>query len=115
MEEAGVIARRVTLLDREAIGLTFEVYVSIKLSLPTRENLEAFETAVVKLPEVIECATVTGAVDYMLRIVTSDIHAYDTFLRDHILSIGLISEAQSRIVVRTVKSTTAMPLGLVKV
>lgn len=113
LEEEGVITGRVTLLDRERLGLNFEVIASVKLQLPTRENLEQFEAAVGKWPEVVDCATVTGAVDYMLRIVTTDMHAYDDFLRDKILSLGLVSDVQSRIVIRVAKRTTAAPLGLV--
>lgn len=113
LEELGIITGRVTLLDRERLGLTFEVIASVKLVLPTRENLERFETAVLNWPEVVDCATVTGAVDYMLRIVTTDMHAYDDFLRDKILSLGLVSDVQSRIVIRVAKRTTAAPLGLV--
>ncbi len=53
LEDVGVIRRRVTLLDREQLGLAFEVYAEVKLSLPTKENLEAFEHAISNLPEVI--------------------------------------------------------------
>lgn len=73
----------------------------------------AFEQAIGKLPEVVQCATVTGAADYELRIVTRDMHAFDNFLRDQILSLGLVSNIESRIVIRSVKNTTAAPLGLV--
>ena len=59
------------------------------------------------------CATVTGGEDYVLRIVTRDMHTFDEFLREHILSLGLVSNVVSRIVMRSVKSTTAVPLGLV--
>jgi DNA-binding Lrp family transcriptional regulator len=103
----------VTILDREKLGLTFEVYCTVKLSLPTKENLEAFESAVVKWAEVVQCATVTGACDYELRIVTRDMHAFDDFLRAKILSLGLVSDIESRIVIRGVKNSTAAPLGLV--
>jgi DNA-binding Lrp family transcriptional regulator len=113
LEELGVITGRVTLLDRERLGLTFEVIASVKLVLPTRENLERFEAAVVHWAEVVDCATVTGAVDYMLRIVTTDMHAYDNFLRDKILALGLVSDIQSRIIVNVSKRTTAAPLGLI--
>ncbi len=113
LEEAGVITKRVTLLNRDAVGLNFEVYASIKLALPNAANLEAFEEAVQKMPEVVECATVTGAIDYVVRIVTSDMHAYDTFLRDKLLSTGLVSDVQSRITIRQVKSSTMLPLELV--
>ncbi|MCF8503905.1 MAG: Lrp/AsnC family transcriptional regulator [Caulobacter sp.] len=113
LEDAGIIQRRVTILDREQLGLGFEVYCTVKLSLPTKENLEQFETNVVKWAEVVQCATVTGAADYELRVITRDMHAFDDFLRDKILSLGLVSNIESRIVIRGVKNTTAVPLGMV--
>ena len=113
LEDSGIIQRRVTILDREKLGLGFEVYCTVKLSLPTKENLEQFEQAVARWPEVVQCATVTGAADYELRIVTRDMHAFDDFLRDKILSLGLVSNIESRIVIRGVKNSTAAPLGLV--
>ena len=97
---------------REA-GPGFEVYCTAKLSLPTKENLEVFEQAVAKWAEVVQCATVTGAADYELRIVTRDMRAFDEFLRDKLLSLGLVSNIESRIVIRGVKNSTAVPLGLV--
>jgi Lrp/AsnC family transcriptional regulator len=113
LEDVGVIQRRVTILDREALGLNFEVYATVQLSLPTKENLEAFETAVNRWPEVTHCATVTGGEDYVLRIITRDMHAFDDFLREKVLSLGLVSNIESRIVIRSVKNATAVPLGLV--
>ena len=113
LEEEGVIQRRVTVLDREKLGLDFEVYCTVKLSLPTQQNLEVFEQSVKRWPEVVQCATVTGSADYELRIVTRDMHAFDDFLRDKILSLGLVSNIESRIVVRSVKNTTTVPLGLI--
>lgn len=112
LKKAGVITRQVTLLDNEKLGLGFEVFASVKLQLPTRENLEKFETLVADWPEVVDCATVTGAVDYMLRVITRDMHTYDDFLRDKMLASGLVSDVQSRIVIRVPKRTTAAPLEL---
>lgn len=113
LEEDGVVQRRVTLLDREKLGLDFEVYCTVKLSLPTQENLEIFEQSVRKWSEVVQCATVTGAADYELRVVTRDMHAFDAFLRDKILALGIVSNIESRIVIRAVKNSTAIPLGLI--
>ncbi len=113
LKKAGVIVAQVTLLDREKLGLTFEVFASVKLQLPSRDNLEKFERAAAQWPEVVDCATVTGAVDYMIRVVTRDIHAYDDFLRDKMLALGLVSDVQSRIVMRVAKRTTAAPLELI--
>lgn len=113
LKKAGVIIGQVTLLNHEKLGLTFEVFATVKLQLPTRENLERFEKAIDEWPEVVECATVTGAVDYMLRVVTRDMHAYDDFLRDKMLALALVSDVQSRIVMRVPKRTTSAPLDLV--
>jgi Lrp/AsnC family transcriptional regulator len=113
LEDAGVITKRVTLLDSDKLGLTFEVYAVVKLSLPTRENLDSFEQAVGAWPEVVQCATITGREDYFLRIVTKDIHTFDDFMREKLLSIGLVSDVESHIVIRGVKNTTALPLNLV--
>ena len=113
LEEAGIILGLVTLLDRQQLGLDFEVVASVKLALPTRENLVAFEALVQHWSEVVECMTVTGAVDYVIRILTTDMHAYDNFLRDKLLGSALVSDVQSRIIINVAKRTTAMPLGLV--
>ena len=113
LEDAGIVQRRVTILDRERLGLNFEVYCTIKLSMPSKDNLDSFDAAVQKWPEVVQCATVTGAADYELRIVTRDMHAFDEFMREKILSLGLVSNIESRIVIRPVKNSTAVPLGLV--
>ena len=111
MEETGIITRRVTLLDTQKLGLDFEVVANVKLSLPSKENLEAFENLVQDWPEVTECMTVTGAVDYIVHVLTTDMHAYDAFLRDKLLGSGLVSDVQSRIIIRVAKRTTAVPLS----
>ncbi len=112
LKRDGVITKQVTLLDHEKLGLTFEVFASVKLQMPSRENLDKFESAVADWPEVVECALVTGAVDYMLRVISRDIHAYDDFLRDKMLALGLVSDVQSRIIMRVPKRTTSAPLEL---
>lgn len=114
LKKNGVIKGQVALLDNDSLGLSFEVMVGVKLQLPTRDNLEKFEAAAQDWPEVIDCATVTGDADYMMRVVTTDMHAYDDFLRDHVLAIGLVASVQSRIVMRIAKRTTAAPLTLVR-
>ncbi len=113
MEEEGIIKQRVTRLSRQKLGLDFEVFVAVKLAMPNKENMEQFEKAIQSMPEVVQCAVVTGAVDYMLRIVTSDMHAYDRFLREKLLSFSLVSDVQSRIALRQAKDTTALPLNLI--
>lgn len=113
MEEIGIIKQRVTILDRTKLGLDFEVFVAVKLALPNRTNMEKFEKAISRMPEVVQCASVTGAVDFMLRVVTKNMHSYEDFLREVLLSIDLISDVQSRIVLRQTKESYAIPLNLI--
>jgi len=113
MEEIGIIKQRVTILDRTKLGLDFEVFVAVKLALPNRTNMEKFEKAVARMPEIVQCASVTGAVDFMLRVVTKDMHSYEDFLREVLLSIDLISDVQSRIVLRQTKESYSIPLNLI--
>jgi len=115
MEEAGVIIDHVTRLNEEALGLDFIVFAVVKLTVPDQKNMGALEKAIASWPEVMDCYTITGAVDYMLRIITTDIHAYDRFLRSKLLVLGIVSDVQSRIVVTKVKQSTALPLELMQV
>ncbi len=113
LEESGIILSRVTRLDRHKMGMGFEVYATVKLSQPSKENLETFEKAVLDWPEIIECAVVSGEEDYFLRIITRDMHSFDKFVRETVLSLGLVSNIQSRIVFSSVKDTTALPLHVI--
>jgi Lrp/AsnC family transcriptional regulator len=113
LEDQGMILKRVTLLDAVQLGLDFEVYAIVKLNLPSTDNLERFETAVAAWPEVVQCATITGREDYVLRIVTSDMHAFDKFLREKLLALGIVSDCESHIVTRGVKNVTTLPLGII--
>ena len=113
LEDSGLITRRVTLLDAAKLGLDFEVYAIVKLNLPSTENLAAFEAAVGDWAEVVQCATITGREDYVLRIITRDMHAFDKFLREKLLALGIVSDCESHIVTRGVKNVTTLPLGII--
>ncbi len=110
LKESGVIRHVVAIIDRENVGLGFVAYAFVKLAVPSRENMETFDKMVHRWPEVVTCERITGAVDYLIKVVTSDIKAYDDFLRLKLLDNTLVSDVQSRIVVSTVKDTAALPL-----
>lgn len=110
MKDAGVIMSTVALVDRHTLGLDFVAYAFVKLALPNRTNMDRFDRLVARWPEVTFCERITGAVDYLLKIVAADITDYDTFLREKLLDSDLVSDVQSRIVVATVKETTALPI-----
>ncbi|SOC26115.1 Lrp/AsnC family transcriptional regulator [Stappia indica] len=110
LKETGVIRQVVAVVDREAVGLGFVAYAFVKLAVPSRENMETFDKLLQRWPEVVICERITGAVDYLIKVVASDIKAYDDFLRLKLLDNTLVSDVQSRIVVNTVKHTVALPI-----
>jgi Lrp/AsnC family transcriptional regulator len=113
LEQAGYVQRRVALLDAQRLGLGVVVFASVKLSAHGRQAIPEFEEAIRRHPEVLECYTVTGQVDFILRIVTRDTQSYERFLRDSLLQLPHIHEVHSTIALTQVKYTTEIPLGLV--
>lgn len=110
LQETGLIRRQVAQLDRLQLGLGFVVYAYVQLKDTGRETLEAFEKAVLGWPEVVLCEMMTGAADYLIKVVTTDVQSYDRFLRNKLFTIGLVTDTQSRIVVSTIKDTSSLPL-----
>ena len=114
LEEAGVILRRVTLLDRKKLGLSLTVLLNIGMDRHTPERFEKFEETVAGFPEVQECYLVTGqAADYQLKVVVPDMDAYQAFLLGKITRIPGVSGVHSSFVLRRVVDRTEMPLGYV--
>ncbi|WP_313519608.1 Lrp/AsnC family transcriptional regulator [Pseudomonas sp.] len=110
MQEEGLIERKVALLNPRLLGLSMTVFVNIKLSAHGRNNLAEFEQAIVGYPEVLECHTMAGSSDYLLKVVARDIDAYERFLRDQLLRLPHVQEAHSNIAMSEVKRTTELPL-----
>ena len=110
LEKAGLIKRRVALLDREALGMDVVVFASVNLTQTGRQNLLAFEAEVERHPEVVECYTMTGIWDYILKIVTRDIRHYEDFVRNTLTANDMIRELHSHIAVTEIKNTTSLPL-----
>jgi Lrp/AsnC family transcriptional regulator len=111
LEEQGVIKSRVTLLDREKVGLNVTVFSRVKLAAHGRDSLGRFEAAVREHPEVLECYTLMGDTDFLLRIVVRDIKAYEAFFLDHLSKMPGVESVHSSIALSTIKETTALPLS----
>ncbi len=109
LEEAGVIQKRVALLDPRAIGLGLTIFVEIQTGDHSREWLDRFAAIVSDMPEVMDVYRMAGDVDYLLRIEVADMPAYDDFYQKLIASIPL-KNVTSRFAMERVKSTTAYPL-----
>ena len=81
LEEEGFIESRVTIVNRQKVGLPVTVFVSIKTTEHDEKWLARFAAAVVALPEVLEFHRMSGDVDYLLKVVTTDIGGYDRFYK----------------------------------
>lgn len=112
LEEAGIILRRVTLLDRRRLGLTLTAIIQISMDRHTPERFEAFEARIRSYPEVLECFLITGQdADYQLKVVVPDMDHYQEFLLNKITRIEGVSGVHSSFVMRRVVDKTELPLG----
>ncbi len=109
LTDAGVITRRVALLDREKLDLGLVVFVSVRTSRHDQEWLDAFASAAASMPEVVEFYRLSGDTDYLLKVLVKDIAAYDAFYRRLIAAVPL-SDVSSAFAMEQIKSTTALPV-----
>ncbi|MGC1729893.1 MAG: Lrp/AsnC family transcriptional regulator [Steroidobacteraceae bacterium] len=110
LTELGVIRRRVALLEREKVGLQVLVFSHVKVAGHGRDALLRFEQAVGAHPEILECYTLMGETDFLLRIVCRDIKAYEAFFLDHLSRFPGVQSVNSSIALAVIKETTALPL-----
>ncbi|AOS98081.1 Leucine-responsive regulatory protein [Microbulbifer aggregans] len=109
LEKSGIIRRKVALLNAEILGLPVSVFAQVKTDQHTAEWADAFAAHIAKLPEVVDCYRMAGDYDYLLRIVVSDIAAYDRFYKELIRHVG-ISDIVSNFAMEQIKSTTELPI-----
>ena len=110
LESRGVIRGRVALLDRTALGLDVTIFAHVKLSTQGRDAIAAFAEAIRDRPEVLDCYTTMGEWDFMLRIVTKDIKAYEAFYLDHLSKLSNVQSINSSVTVTVIKETTVLPI-----
>lgn len=112
LEEAGIILRRVTLLDRRKLGLSLTVLVHISMDRHTPERFAGFEEKVRSYPEVQECYIITGQeADYQLKVVVPDMDHYQEFLLNRLTRIEGVTGVHSSFVLRRILDSTELPLG----
>ncbi len=110
LREEGVIRDQPVKIDREKIGLNTMVFAHVKLTSHGRSNLAAFAEAVKSYPEVLDCYVLLGNVDFLLRIVTEDIKAYEQFFFERLSQLPGIQEINSSISLSEIKHSTELPI-----
>ncbi|MQY41452.1 winged helix-turn-helix transcriptional regulator [Epibacterium sp. SM1969] len=109
LEESGAIQGYSAEVDAKAYGLPITVFVRIRLERHNEEDVKRFENQIMSIDEVLECHVLTGASDYQLRVVVSDLDAYEEFIRNRIHRIGGIASIDTSFVYGTVKKTSVFP------
>ncbi len=114
LEEEGVIERYVALVKPAAVGLSLTAYINVRLekhSEALQQNpRDQFRAGVQAWPEVVECAALSGEMDYLLRVAVPDMAAYSRFVMDTLLKHPSVQDCKTSFVLDQVKATTALPL-----
>lgn len=114
LEEAGLISGYVALVRPERVGLGLTAYVNVRLEkhagIDKRSPMDLFRAAVQSWPEVVECAALTGDMDYLLKVLVADMAHYSRFIADTLLKHPSVQDCRSSFVLDRVKHTTAVPV-----
>ena len=110
LEEAGVIDRYAALVSQIKVGLPGNVFVSITLNRQEQADLAAFEEAVRRVPEVMECYLMTGQQDYLLRVVVTDPADFERLHSQHLTRLPGVARVQSSFALRTVRKSAELPV-----
>ena len=114
LEESGVIAGYVAIVSPERVGLALTAYLNVRLEkhseVHKRNPMDLFRAAVQTWPEVVECAALTGEMDYLLRVVVQDMAHYSRFIMDTLLKHPSVEDCKTSFVLDRVKNTTAVPV-----
>jgi Lrp/AsnC family leucine-responsive transcriptional regulator len=114
LEDAAVISGYVALVRPEAVGLGLTAYLNVRLEKHAdshkRNPMDLFKAAVQAWPEVVECVSLTGEMDYLLRVVVADMAHYARFIGDTLLRHPSVQDCKSSFVLERVKGTTALPV-----
>ncbi|WP_306149322.1 MULTISPECIES: Lrp/AsnC family transcriptional regulator [unclassified Roseibium] len=110
LEDNGTIRRYRAALDPEALGFTVTAFVGVTLGAHSRENARKFRNMVTAMPEVQEAHTLTGDVDYMLKVVVRDLKALSRIVNDELLPQEAVQHVKSSIAMDTLKDDNLLPL-----
>ncbi|MXZ45326.1 MAG: Lrp/AsnC family transcriptional regulator [Gammaproteobacteria bacterium] len=111
LQNEGLIRKQVALLDAKLLELDVNVFVHVKLTEHSDEVLKMFEESVANIPEVVECYSVSGDTDFLLRIVVADVATYETLLYKKLIRLREVGTLNSMFALRQVKYTTELPLA----
>lgn len=110
LEQSGLINSYATMLNEDLLGLGVTAFVSVTLEKHGENPAHHFQEAICDIPNILECFSVTGDADYLLRVVSTDLKSFSDFIMDHLVAIAGVSQVKSTVVLNKIKSSTSLPL-----
>lgn len=110
LEMSGVIRSYHAVIDPASVGLGVSTFVMASLKGHNKDNIEKFIAAIKKIPEIVECHHVTGAGDFILKIVCVDIAAYQQLMLERVSNIDVVDSLQSMVILSTFKDSKSLPI-----
>jgi DNA-binding Lrp family transcriptional regulator len=114
LEQSGLIRNYTAVLNEKELGFLVSAYVWVNLEKNTKENGQAFESAIRLLPEVVECCVVAGRHDYVLKVVTTSLEGYDRFLKESLAEVKPVADLESMIILNQSMIDRGLPLSLAR-
>ncbi len=112
LEDEGVIEGYAARIDRAKLGLKIMVFVEIALTSQSQDALNAFEQAVLRYEDILECHLTTGDADYLLRIAARDVADYDSIHRNCLAKLPGVSSMHTSFILRSIKGTQEFPVRI---
>jgi len=110
LESSGVIKSYHAVINPASVGLGVSTFVMASLKGHNKENIEKFISAIKRIPEIVECHHVTGAGDFILKIVCVDISAYQQLMLERVSNIDVVDSLQSMVILSTFKDSRTLPI-----
>lgn len=110
MQESGLLKGRIWLIDAEKAELDVSIFVFVRLDIHSAEVLTEFERATADIPEILQCYTMSGEFDYLLRVVVPDVRAYERTIKGKLLKLPHVGMMNSHFALNEIKNTPALPI-----
>jgi DNA-binding Lrp family transcriptional regulator len=110
LENTGIIKSYHATIDMASVGLGVSTFVMVTLKGHNKENIAKFISAIEKVDEVVECHHVTGQADFILKVVASDIPAYQNLMLEKMTNIEVVDNLQSTVILSTFKDSKVVPI-----
>ena len=110
MQDAGIIEGRYMRINSEKVEYDVSIFVFVKLDTHSSEVLEIFEHATLSVPEILQCYTMSGEFDYLLRVVVQSVREYESTVKGKLLKLPHVGTMNSHFALNEIKNSSALPL-----